>query len=130
METMSYEREELLLPETVSGPRPGDFPVGSIESRAAARAMLKGCDITTVVIMTGLPHSFQGPPIINPPDSAAYYMAADDSIVEVVCREYERGKFTAFIDQTWTNGSLYDGNCRVRNFADLQKLWRPQRTSR
>jgi hypothetical protein len=28
------------LPATVSGPRPGDFPIGSLKSRAAARALL------------------------------------------------------------------------------------------
>ena len=30
------------LAATCSGPKPGDFPLGSLESRAAARAMLDG----------------------------------------------------------------------------------------
>lgn len=29
------------VPATVSGPHPADFPLGSIESRAAARAMMR-----------------------------------------------------------------------------------------
>jgi hypothetical protein len=33
-------RKEPPLPATDSGPNPGDFPVGSLESRAAARTML------------------------------------------------------------------------------------------
>src|SRR5215472_11983672 len=32
------------LPATYSGPRPGDFPVGSLKSRAAARFILKNHD--------------------------------------------------------------------------------------
>lgn len=34
------------LPATVSGPRPGDFPLGSLESRAAARASIIEGDST------------------------------------------------------------------------------------
>jgi hypothetical protein len=30
-----------LLPVTNPGPRPGDFPIGSLESRAAARALVE-----------------------------------------------------------------------------------------
>ena len=37
-------RKEPLLPATDSGPKPGDFPVGSLESRAAARTMLERQD--------------------------------------------------------------------------------------
>jgi hypothetical protein len=33
-----------VLPATNSGPRPGDFPVGSVESRAAARAIAENKD--------------------------------------------------------------------------------------
>ena len=38
---MWKHREELSLPATDSGPKPGDFPVGSLESRAAARSLLE-----------------------------------------------------------------------------------------
>ena len=34
-------REDLPETATDSAPKPGDFPVGSVQSRAAARAMLK-----------------------------------------------------------------------------------------
>src|SRR5215472_15475729 len=39
-----FERQRPLTSEggTKSGPKPGDFPVGSVESRAAARARLEG----------------------------------------------------------------------------------------
>jgi hypothetical protein len=124
---MLSPKDKTILPARSSGPRPGDFPVGSLESRAAARAMLKRCDITTVMISTGLPSSFGGPPIVDPPDRVAYYLAPDDSIVQVICREYERGKFTAFIDQTWSDGSVYEGNYRVTDYTDLEKFCRPTR---
>jgi hypothetical protein len=83
-----------------------------------------------VMITTGLPSSFSGPPIVEPPDTVAYYRALDGSIVQVICREYDRGKFTAYIDQTWEDGGLYHGNYVVRDFADLKKFCRPRRTAR
>ena len=123
---MNNKRKKPTLPATVSGPNPGDFPLGSPESRAASRAMLERRNITSVMVMTGLPSSFSGPPTVSPPDTVEYYVAPDDSIVRVICREYERGKFTAFIDQTWENGSVYQGDYMVKELADLQKLCRPQ----
>jgi hypothetical protein len=87
--------------------------------------MLNRRHITHVVIMTGLPCPFSGPPTINPPDTVAYYLAPDDSVVEVICREYERGKFTTNINQTWEDGGLYHGNYMVRDFADLEKFGKP-----
>ena len=123
---MSKQGQRPCLPATDSGPNPGDFPIGSLQSRAAARAMLERRDITTVVIMTGLPCPFSGPPTVSPPDTVTYYRAPDDSIVEVICREYERGKFTEFIHQTWNDGSVYQGNYVVRDLADLQEFCGPQ----
>ena len=35
------DKNQLTLPATNSGPRPGDFPLGSAKSRAAARALLR-----------------------------------------------------------------------------------------
>jgi hypothetical protein len=37
---MNNSKKETPLPVTNSGPRPGDFAVGSLQSRAAARAMM------------------------------------------------------------------------------------------
>jgi hypothetical protein len=107
--------------------KPGDFPIGSLESRAAARALLGRCNITAVIVSTGLPWPFLGPPVINPPDTLAYYLAPDESIVEVICREYEPGKFTAGIHQTWSDGSEYHGSHLIANLGDLQRVCRPQR---
>jgi hypothetical protein len=122
---MSKQRTHPRLPATVSGPRPQDFPLGSLESRAAVRARLKGRDITTVTIMTGLPSPFKGPPATEPPDTVEYYVAPDNSIVRLICREHEQGKFTAFITQTWAYGAEYQGDNKVSGFEDLKKSCKP-----
>ena len=108
----------------MGGCRPGDFPLGSIESRMAMRAQLaeQGDGITHVLFLTGLPSLNSGPPIIDPPDSIAHFEAPDGSIVEVIRREYERGKFTAFVNQTWKDGSEYRGQCRADRLEDLAKM--------
>jgi hypothetical protein len=108
-------------------PRPGDFPVGSLESRMAMRTALRGRGdgVTTVVIGTGLAVCYSGAPSIKPPDSVAHYEALDGSIVQVICREYASGQFTAFVDQYWKDGSAYDGKHELENFGDLGKLTRP-----
>jgi hypothetical protein len=92
----------------------------------AMRAQLaeQGDGVTHVLVSTGLPSLNFGPPIIDPPDSIAHFEAPDGSIVEVIRREYERGKFTAFVNQTWKDGSVYRGNCRLENLEDLGKICR------
>jgi hypothetical protein len=103
-------------PTGASSRKPGDFPIGSVESRAAARMLLGRCNITAVIVSTGLPLPVMGPPVINPPDTLAYYLAPDKSIVGVICREHEAGKFVACIHQTWSDGGEYRGNHLI---ADL-----------
>jgi len=110
-----------------SARKPGDFPIGSLESRAAARALLGRCNITTVIVSTGLPLHFLEPPIINPPDTLACYLAPDESIVEVVCREYEAGKFVACIHQIWSDGGEYHGSHLMADLGDVRRVCRPQR---
>jgi hypothetical protein len=92
----------------------------------AMRAQLaeQGDGVTHVLVLTGLP-SYFGPPIIDPPDSIAHFEAPDGSIVEVIRREYERDKFTAFVNQTWKDGSEYRGQCRADRLEDLAKMCRP-----
>jgi hypothetical protein len=92
----------------------------------AMRAQLaeQGDGVTHVLVSTGLP-SYFGPPIIDTPDSIAHFEAPDGSIVEVIRREYERGKFTAFVNQTWKDGSEYRGQCRADRLEDLAKTCRP-----
>jgi hypothetical protein len=109
---------------------PGEFPVGSLESRAAARAMLGRCNVTTVIISTGFPDLSGEKLIVNPPDNVTYYLAPDDSIVEVICRGYAPGTFTANIHQAWDGGRDYHGNHLVTGFADLENFCRPQRPRR
>jgi hypothetical protein len=113
-------------PDRSSEPKPGDFPIGSLESRAAARARLGRCNITAVIVSTGLPWPLLEVPNIKPPDTIQEYLAADDSIVEVICREYEPGRFSAGIHQAWSDGSEYHGIHLVDNLADLQTVCRPQ----
>jgi hypothetical protein len=107
-------------------PRPGDFPVGSIESRMAMRAALssRGDGVTTVVIGTGLAVCFVGQPSITPPDSVAHYEARDGSIVQVICREYASGQSTAYVDQYWKDGRSYEGEDKLEDFGDLGKRTR------
>jgi hypothetical protein len=108
-------------------PRAGDFPIGSLESRMAMRAALssRGDGVTTVVIGTGLAVCFAGQPSITSPDSVAHYEALDGSIVQVICREYASGQFTAYVNQYWKDGSTYDGKHELGEFGDLGKLTRP-----
>jgi hypothetical protein len=107
--------------------KPGDFPIGSLESRMAMRAQLAEQDdgTTHVLVSTGLPLFFDSPPIIEPPDSIAHFEAQDGSIVELIRREYEPGKFTAFIHQSWKGGSEYRGGRRVDRPEDLARMCRP-----
>jgi hypothetical protein len=42
-------------PATNLGPKPGDFPLGSLESRAAARAVAEDKDEGIVLTFEGLP---------------------------------------------------------------------------
>lgn len=39
---MNNTRDKSLLPATVSISKPGDFPLGSVDSRAAMRAVIEG----------------------------------------------------------------------------------------
>jgi hypothetical protein len=48
-----------VLPATNSGPKPGDFPLGSLESRAAARAVAEDKDEGIVLTFEGLPRLSQ-----------------------------------------------------------------------
>jgi hypothetical protein len=114
------------------GPRPWEFPVASPESRAAARAQCERRGLllekeATVVITTGLPPYF-GAPVIEPPDSVAYYKLPDGSRVELIRRFWEdnaRGGLTIYIHQTWPDGSEYlNGTCRVESRSDLERLAR------
>jgi hypothetical protein len=93
----------------------------------AMRAALssRGDGVTTVVIGTGLAVCFAGQPSITPPDSIGHYEARDGSIVQVICRQYANGQFTAYIDQYWRDGSAYNGKHELEDFGDLGKLTRP-----
>jgi hypothetical protein len=44
-----------VLPATNSGPKPRDFPLGSLESQAAARAVAEDKDEGIVLTFEGLP---------------------------------------------------------------------------
>ena len=117
-------------------PNPGDFPIGSVESRVAARAELERrgnatLQGATVVIMTGLPFLHDHAPATTSPDFDEYYQAADGSIVWVTHRFWEgdgRSGLTVFIEQLWPNGETYRGTCGVKSLAELERLPRMDRS--
>jgi hypothetical protein len=114
--------------------KPGDFPIGSPESRAAARAILikQGeedgeFDATHVVIWTGLPVAKGEPIVVAPPDTLACYKMSDGSFVQVVRRHWTsegRSGVTAFIHQTSQDGRAYSGSCEVKGLLELKRFGR------
>jgi hypothetical protein len=101
--------------------KPWDYPLGSLESRIAARAELEERGVASVMVMTGLPCPIEESAVVEPPDSIEHYRAVDGSIVQLIRREYEPGKFTAFIHQTWRDGGIYRGSFRVDNLREIRK---------
>ena len=77
---MEKRGEAYLLPATHSGPRPADFPLGSLESRAAVRALL-----TIQTIQVNRTRKSQGdvyPPAWSPKTAAQ--KAALDSLADIL----------------------------------------------
>src|ERR1035441_2063052 len=74
--------------------RAGDYPLGVLESRAAARAECARRErildeSAVVVIMTGLPRLFgEQAPVIDPPDFLTRYKMPDGSTVDVIRRHW------------------------------------------
>ena len=75
------------LPVTNSGPKPGDFPIGSVESRAAARALAEHKTEVKKVLRVEVEHMWErGPgklPPELPPDTRH---ESETGIVEIVHR--------------------------------------------
>ena len=108
---------------TEASPRPADFPLGSAESRAAARAMIEERHGEAEIVMIGLGI---GPdlPVIVPPDTVAYYQAKDGSIVMEIRRHREGGRMTIFLEQAWPDGRMYreTESCFVSSLDQLRRL--------
>ena len=108
---------------TEGSPRPADFPLGSAESRAAARAMIEERHGEAEIVMIGLGI---GPdlPVIVPPDTVAYYQAKDGSIVMEIRRHREGGRMTIFLEQAWPDGRMYreTESCFVSSLDQLRRL--------
>jgi hypothetical protein len=113
--------------------KPEDFPIGPPESRAAARAeserRARIQDETALVfILTGFPR----PPreriaVANVPGLSKYSLP-DGSIVDVVrgkATEHSEGRAIIHVEQTWPDGSVYEGDCLVKSLEDLKRLGRP-----
>jgi hypothetical protein len=49
-----------VLPATNPGPKPGDFPPGSLETRARARAMGEDKDEGIILALKGMPTPYPG----------------------------------------------------------------------
>jgi hypothetical protein len=94
--------------------KPGDFPIGSPQSRAAARAILikqseedDEFSAGALVDWGGLPWIKREPIVVTPPDTLAYYTMPDGSIVRVTRRHWAadgRSGVTAFIHQFFADG--------------------------
>jgi hypothetical protein len=118
--------------------KPGDFPIGSPESRAAARAILierSGEDgefsADCLVSWTGLPAAkwskttTGSAPTATPPDTLAYYTMPDSSFVQVIRRHWEgegRSGVTASIHQYSADGGAYNGSYEVEDLSQLKRF--------
>jgi hypothetical protein len=114
--------------------RPGDYPLGTVESRAAARAEWKRREhavdeSAVVVLVTGLPRMFGDQPLsVVPPDSLRRYKMPDSSIVEVIRRHWggsNGGGVTIFVEQTLQDGGVYYGARLVKNLEEVYRTGCP-----
>ena len=67
---MNNQEEKASLPATDSAPKPGDFPIGSVKSRAAARAILTKRNEESCFCGTCM---FSGLPLPAPEERDAHY---------------------------------------------------------
>jgi hypothetical protein len=108
---------------------PFDFPVGSVRSRAAARKLLRSrvqqqWSNASEVIMTGLAVA-KGRLSVEAPDSVAYRLAGDGSVVELVLRYWNADRvdgLTIFLTQLTEDGGVYRGSCPIGSFAEALEL--------
>ncbi len=76
-----------VLPATDSGPKPGDFPIGSIESRAIARALVDGRVKAKGVFRVVVEHMWEsGPGKLPPSLSPDVRYETEDYVFEIVHR--------------------------------------------
>jgi hypothetical protein len=115
--------------------RASDYPLGTLESRAAARAacerrerILDGSAV--VVIMTRLPRMFgQQAPVVIPPDSLSRYKMPDGSTVDVIRRYWGEPNIrgvTIFVEQRWHDG-VYHGDNLVKSLEEVRRVGSPMR---
>jgi len=116
--------------------KPGDFPIGSPQSRTAARAMLikkseadGEFDAGTLMVWTGLPWVKRelraAEIVITPPDTLAYYTMPDGSVVQVIRRHWEgegRSGVKASIHQFSADGGPYNGSYDVEDLSQLKQF--------
>jgi hypothetical protein len=111
--------------------KPEDFPVGSLASRAAARAEARRRqriedDTALIVIWTGMPRPAREyiSRVENKP-GYRYYKMPDGSIVEVhrnplASENLHRGDIR--VEQYWPDGRTYDGDCLIEKLSDISLL--------
>jgi hypothetical protein len=79
--------KEPLLLVTNSGPKPGDFPIGSVESRAAARGLAEHKTEVKKVLRVDIEHMWErGPGKLPPELPADTRYETETCIVEIVNR--------------------------------------------
>jgi hypothetical protein len=81
------------LSATNSAPRPGDFPLGSVESRAVARALADGKTGEKEILRVEVVHI--ATPASNVPASSRY--ECENCIVEIIHRTSERQTLSSIL---------------------------------
>jgi len=109
--------------------KPSDFPIGSPESRAAARAESERRvhieNETALVLFRWKPRPPRERTSIENQPGLSRYSMPDGSIVEVARSHWgEPGRTFIWVDQTWPDGRTYDGDCRVKSLDEVQRLGR------
>ncbi len=104
----------------------GEYPelrerVAHSHSRDEVAGIIQRENVTSVVISTGLPTPRMRS-VIKAPDTVEYFIAPDDSVVQVIRRQWTPGKFTAFIHQEWQDGRDYHGDHRIEQLDQLEEL--------
>lgn len=112
-------------------PGPEHFPLGSAQSRAAARAELdrRQCTTqeTTVLFWVNFPKTDAVTPRAEQtidPNTVECYRTPDGSIIRVVSIDWDgNGKrVSVFLNQQWPDGRDYDGTLRVHSIEEARRL--------
>lgn len=112
-------------------PSPEHFPLGSAQSRAAARVELdrRQCTMqeTTVMLWVNFPKTNAVMPIEEQaidPSTVECYRAPDGSIIRVITIDWDKNgkRVTRFLNRKWADGRQYDGTLSVPSIEEVRRL--------